>query len=145
MKFKGINYKNKLGIMQDKPLPSELTFEDKGKLFILVQNMDKQNRLAKNGKPFTMLQLQNILEIKNAKTVNLYIDKLKQLNMIKSTKPNKNGNIYLLINPAYFFKSMKTNAMLYHYFPDDLSPYLDKLQKKYLELLYLEEIKNEVL
>lgn len=134
-RFKKLNYDSFMTINHAKTKPEGLSDSDWGKFFRLIYMMNYDNIIKhKNGKTATREYISKYLGFKHVVSYDNYMAKLKKNNVILKTEPNIDGDIFILINPAYIMKDIDIDYTIYSYFKKDLDEILTKSQILYIRL-----------
>lgn len=118
--------KNCIRTFLDNPLPSELTWAEKGRIealkhYILTDNQFLVYRSNNVIKPITVKELVRILDM-SERQCKILIKKLKQYGVIKEVEIG--GVIYFSFNPIYGFKDTRINLTVFLMFQSELTKIL---------------------
>ena len=119
----------------NKRKPSEISYSDYGKFVDMLNYfITYENTLEyrSNGKTIKRKDLADFLDFKNVRSLDNFIRKLSNHKLLMEAK--KGGINYLFINPVYAQRNVKINATIFKLFKEDIEPFLNEYQIRYLEI-----------
>lgn len=135
--FGKIKFKHYTMLNLQKGKHSKLNYADYGRFIHLLEIVHYRNKITyNNGQPIKRKELMKLLEFKNIKSLDSYLSKLKKLNIIKKTQPDKDNISFFIINPIYATKHITIDSITFYYFKDEIKEHLSPLEYRYYELLY---------
>ena len=133
--FNTPKYDNFVIVNIDAKKPQEINHTDYCNFLYIAQNIDYFNRLAyiNNGKPISKDDLTAMLDFKNIRILNRYLQRIEKCNLIKKIKLNNIA--YIMVNPHYITRHGNISPLLYYVFGNEIKEHITVYEQKYLQLL----------
>jgi len=129
---------NFIKVNQDIKLPRELSIQDVGRFYRLLELVVNKNKIYNkphgNSKEMKLKDVMEYIECSKS-TFKIFIKKMEDNSVIRRYMPTSKRWV-LFINPIYAHKELYISNELFNVFKDVLEERLDKKVLKYLELIF---------